>query len=82
MDYNDPTVVRYNQLNQAFIAAPTTMAVNLDKSHLWKADIARSVDMCNGWFLSFAPVTFRSTRAKTTAYVREALEVTENLFGL
>lgn len=58
------------------------MAVNLDKPHLWKADIARSVDMYNDWFLSFAPITFRSTRAKTTTYVREALEVTKNLTDL
>jgi type II restriction enzyme len=58
------------------------MAVNLDKPHLWKADIARSVDMYNDWFLDFAPVTFRSTRLKTTAYVREALEATKNLTDL
>jgi type II restriction enzyme len=55
------------------------MAVNLDKPHLWKPDIAQSVDMYNEWFLNFAPVTFRATRVKTTEFVREALSVTKYL---
>jgi hypothetical protein len=28
------------------------MGVNLDKPHLWKEDIARSVDLYNDWFLA------------------------------
>lgn len=55
------------------------MAVNLDKPHMWKTDIAQSVDMYNDWFVNFAPVTFRTTRVKATEYVREALKVTKNL---
>jgi hypothetical protein len=31
------------------------MAVNLDKPARWKADIAKSVDMYNDWFMTFAP---------------------------
>jgi hypothetical protein len=27
------------------------MTVNLNKPHLWKADIAQSVDMYNDWFM-------------------------------
>ena len=35
------------------------MGVNLNKPHLWKEDIARSVDLYNKWFLEFAPNTYR-----------------------
>lgn len=55
------------------------MGVNLDKPHLWKLDIAQSVDMYNEWFLKFAPATFRATRVKATEFVREALERTKYL---
>jgi hypothetical protein len=36
--------------------------INADKPHLWKADIAFSVDQFNQWFIRFAPEAFRSTR--------------------
>ena len=49
------------------------MSVNADKPHLWKADIAASVDSFNGWFIEFAPQTYRESRATTTGQVREAL---------
>lgn len=55
------------------------MGVNLDKPHLWKADIARSVDMYNDWFLNFAPRAFRTTRIQTTKSVEATLTATENL---
>lgn len=55
------------------------MAVNLDKPYLWKADIARSIDLYNDWFLNFAPNAFRETRMQVTEDVRVALEVTNNL---
>ena len=55
------------------------MAVNLDKPHLWKADIVRSVDMYNEWFLKFAPKAFRETRAQTTKDVEATLKATNNL---
>jgi hypothetical protein len=55
------------------------MAVNLDKPKLWKADIARSVDMYNDWFIKFAPKAFRDTRVQTTKAVEETLKATSNL---
>jgi hypothetical protein len=53
--------------------------VNADKPHLWKADIAASVDQFNQWFMNFAPAAFRSTRGKTTGYVKDALIATRDL---
>ena len=29
--------------------------INADKPHLWKTDIAASVDQFNQWFMRFAP---------------------------
>lgn len=55
------------------------MTANLDKSQRWKADILQSVDMYNDWFLNFAPEAFRSARIKTTADVKEALNLTGHL---
>lgn len=55
------------------------MAVNLDKPHLWKEDIARSVDMYNDWFMEFAPKAFRETRIQTTIDVESTLKATDNL---
>ncbi|OFX13762.1 MAG: restriction endonuclease, partial [Armatimonadetes bacterium RBG_16_58_9] len=55
------------------------MAVNLDKPHLWKKDIARSVDMYNDWFLEFAPKAFRETRVQTTRDIEATLRTTDNL---
>lgn len=55
------------------------MAVNLDKPHLWKADIAQSVDMYNDWFMNFAPEAYRSTRYQTTLDVETTLKETRNL---
>ena len=55
------------------------MGVNLDKPHLWKKDVAASVDMYNEWFMRFAPKAFRDTRLKTTKSVEAALVATGNL---
>ena len=55
------------------------MAVNLDKPHLWKADIAQSVDMYNDWFMNFAPKAFRETRVQATKDVKATLKATNNL---
>lgn len=55
------------------------MPVNLNKPRLWKADIARSVNMYNDWFMKFAPVAFRETRVKTTKEVEDTLQKTKNL---
>jgi len=56
--------------------------INADKPHLWKADIAASVDQFNVWFMHFAPQAFRSTRAKTTEQVKAALLATADLRDL
>lgn len=56
--------------------------VNADKPHLWKADIAASVDQFNQWFMRFAPDAFRSTRIKTTEHVKAALLATRDLRSL
>jgi type II restriction enzyme len=55
------------------------MPVNLDKPHLWKADVARSVDMYNDWFMNFAPDAFRQTRVQVTVNVEAALKATDFL---
>lgn len=56
--------------------------INADKPHLWKADIAASVDQFNEWFMKFAPEAFRSTRIKTTEHVKTALLATNDLRNL
>jgi hypothetical protein len=56
--------------------------INADKPHLWKADIAASVDQFNQWFMRFAPSAFRSTRVKTTERVKAALLATRDLRSL
>jgi hypothetical protein len=56
--------------------------INADKPHLWKADIAASVDQFNQWFMKFAPAAFRSTRVKTTEHVKAALIATHDLRSL
>ncbi len=53
--------------------------INADKPHLWKRDIAASVDQFNQWFMRFAPEAFRSTRVKTTEDVKAALRATNDL---
>lgn len=53
--------------------------INADKPHLWKADIAASVDQFNQWFMRFAPEAFRTTRVKTTTHVQDALRATDDL---
>ncbi|MFB2967555.1 hypothetical protein ACE1CD_01155 [Aerosakkonema sp. BLCC-F183] len=45
------------------------MPVNADKPHLWKSDIAQSVDFYNNWFIQFAPQAYRDTRLVTTQQV-------------
>src|SRR5688500_9259232 len=56
--------------------------INADKPHLWKADIAASVDQFNQWFMKFAPSAFRSTRVETTEEVKAALIATRDLHSL
>src|ERR1700722_18764419 len=56
--------------------------INSDKPHLWKADVAASVDQFNQWFMRFAPEAFRSRRVKTTEPVKAALIATDDLRSL
>ena len=56
--------------------------INSNKPHLWKADIAASVDQFNQWFMRFAPEAFRSTRVETTEHVKAALVATNDLRAL
>ena len=58
------------------------MAVNQDKPGRWKADVAASVDMYNGWFMKFAPKAFRETRIQTTKDVESTLHSTDNLTNI
>ena len=55
------------------------MGVNLDKPDRWKADVARSVDLYNRWFMRFAPTAFRRTRMKVTKSVEDLMGWTANL---
>lgn len=57
----------------------SVVPVNLNQPQRWKADIAASVDMYNGWFMRFAPRAFRSTRARATADMEATLRATGNL---
>lgn len=56
-----------------------TRWINADKPHLWKSDVATSVDRFNQWFMDFAPEAFRSTRVQTTEHVKAALVATNDL---
>jgi hypothetical protein len=58
------------------------MSVNRNKVDLWKADVAKSVDFYNDWFMRFAPKAFRDTRIETTKQVEQALQWTENLTNI
>jgi hypothetical protein len=58
------------------------MRANLNKPHLWKEDIARSVDLYNEWFLNFAPNTYRKERVKATMHVQDMLHRTKHLRNL
>lgn len=58
------------------------MAVSTDKPSRWKKDIAKSVDLYNSWFMTFAPKAFRDTRSKTAQQVVEALKLTKHLKAL
>jgi XamI restriction endonuclease len=53
-----------------------------DKPHLWKQDIAQSVDFYNSWFMEFAPRAYRDTRIATTQQVESALVWTANLTNI
>lgn len=56
--------------------------INADKPHLWKTDIAASVDLYNKWFLEAAPRAYRETRAATAGKVLHAFRATDNLAAI
>ena len=58
------------------------MPINSDKPRLWKADVERSIDYYNDWFIRFAPETYRTQRKVTTSAVLDAFHKTENLTGI
>jgi hypothetical protein len=53
---------------------PKTPAINADKPHRWKEDVAQSVDQFNRWFTIFAPV-----REAATGIVASALKQLDDL---
>ena len=55
------------------------MPVNANHPERWKADIARSIDLYNDWFMRFAPEAYRSNRAGATELVLATLQQTANL---
>lgn len=55
------------------------MSVNTDKPLIWEADIAKSVDFYNDWFINFAPGVYRKTRGEAVVKVKRGLELTSNL---
>jgi hypothetical protein len=78
------TLSNRNSMELEFDPADTMKErrINANKPHLWKADIAASVDQFNQWFMRFAPEAFRSTRVATTEHVRRALLATSDLRSL
>ena len=55
------------------------MAVDLDKPHRWKTDIAESVRAYNRWFLASTSKAFRAQRELAAAQVHNAMTRTANL---
>jgi len=55
------------------------MGVNRDKPDRWNADVARSVDYYNDWFIRFAPQAYRETRVRTTESVKRMIDSTDKL---
>lgn len=58
------------------------MTINANKPHLWKKEIATSVDYYNKWFLDFAPETYKATRNDTSQKVLDSFRLTNNLLDL
>lgn len=55
------------------------MPINSDKPNLWKADVEKSIDFYNDWFIRFAPTTYREQRKLTIESVLDAFFKTANL---
>ncbi len=57
------------------------MPINADKPQLWKADVERSIDFYNDWFLRFAPDTYRTQRQTTMQAVLQTFSRTGDLIA-
>lgn len=55
------------------------MPVNNNRPERWKEDIRRSIDFYNGWFLKFAPKTFREERGSAIEKVHDVINLTGGL---
>jgi hypothetical protein len=55
------------------------MPANLNRPHLWKKDIADSIDCYNSWFVQFAPQAYRDKRLETAKTVEQAFIRTSSL---
>lgn len=53
--------------------------INADKPHLWKNNVAASVDLYNRWFIRFAPKTYRDKRDEVAKHVETGLLKTGDL---
>lgn len=76
----EPSKPKRTRLKMQGRASPRM--INADKPHLWKADIAASVDQFNKWFMCYAPEAFRKTRVRTTREVIAALVAMRDLRSL
>ena len=56
--------------------------INANKPHLWKTNIAASVDQFNQWFMRVAPEAFRSTRVNKAEHVKAAFLATRDFRSL
>jgi len=55
------------------------MPINANKPHLWKDDIARSVDFYNDWFMEFAPKAYQDQREQQADLVEATMSQTNDL---
>lgn len=55
------------------------MPINSDKPHLWKADVARSINSYNDYFLRYSPNAFRKKCVILTKEILTAFDKTGNV---
>lgn len=58
------------------------MAVNADRPHAWKADVAQSVQCYNDWFVHDAPRVYHEARLQMAERIEAALHATANLTAI
>lgn len=74
-----PQIALLQMLPKSYLQDATSMPLNADKPERWKADVERSIDFYNDWFLRFAPETYRQQRQLRTTEVTSAFKQTNNL---